>query len=128
MTARGSGEHHLIQDGGWIVGDYEQAQFLPDNSLAMRWQMHLVCGWSRLERSYVALAADNFGRAMVMKGAIDGPKLIFETSSPTGKYRLTWDISTPDVVRWRNEVCLDDRGWSLVESYRCIPVASCPAS
>ena len=34
MTAIGSGTHRLIQDGRWIVGDYEQDQFLLDGTFS----------------------------------------------------------------------------------------------
>ena len=33
MTAVGWGKHEPIQDGRWIVGTYQQDQFLPDNTL-----------------------------------------------------------------------------------------------
>jgi hypothetical protein len=122
MTAEGSGTHHEIQDGCWIVGDYEQAQFLPNGELTLRWQMHMVCGWSPGEECYVAVTADNYGRVQLMKGKIEGDVLAFETHSPEMSYRLTWDASSPDIILWRNEASEDGKSWALVESYRCRPV------
>jgi hypothetical protein len=46
MSARGSGVHHRIHDGLWIVGDYRQDQFLPDGTFVLTWQLHWVTGWT----------------------------------------------------------------------------------
>jgi hypothetical protein len=122
LTARGEGAHHAIQDGSWIVGDYEQTQSAADGSHYARWQLHMVCGWSPLDQTYVALTADNYGRALAMKGRIDCDRLVFETASQGMKFRLTWDASSPGVIHWRNETSPDGKTWSLVESYLCKPV------
>ena len=45
MTAEGRGVHTPIQDGLWIVGDYEQDQFLLDGTFVLKWQLHWVVGW-----------------------------------------------------------------------------------
>src|SRR6185369_2076923 len=45
MTARGRGEHTIIQDGRWIVGDYRQEQYLLDGAPVLTWQLHWVVGW-----------------------------------------------------------------------------------
>lgn len=45
MAAEGRGTHTTIQDGLWIVGDYEQDQLLPDGTFVLKWQLHWVVGW-----------------------------------------------------------------------------------
>jgi hypothetical protein len=45
MTAIGRGTHTRIQEGRWIVGTYEQDQFLLDGTFVMTWQLHWVAGW-----------------------------------------------------------------------------------
>ena len=42
MTAVGWGTHQTIQDGRWIVGSYQQDQFLPAGSFVLTWQLHWV--------------------------------------------------------------------------------------
>jgi hypothetical protein len=37
MAARGRGRHQEIQDGRWIVGSYEQDQFLLDGTHVATW-------------------------------------------------------------------------------------------
>jgi hypothetical protein len=44
MTAEGRGVHTTIQDGRWIVGDYEQEQYLPDGTLRPQVEAALGCG------------------------------------------------------------------------------------
>ncbi len=45
MTAVGWGKHETIQDGRWIVGTYQQDQFLADTTFVLTWQLHWVAGW-----------------------------------------------------------------------------------
>jgi hypothetical protein len=45
MTAVGWGKHETIQDGRWIVGTYQQDQYLPDGRFVLTWQLHWVAGW-----------------------------------------------------------------------------------
>lgn len=79
MTARGHGTHQHIQGGGWIVGAYEQEQFLLDGTFVLMWQLHWVVGWDPASGGYRATLADNYGHAGVMRGRIDGDRLTFET-------------------------------------------------
>jgi len=64
MAAIGHGRHELIQDGRWVVGTYEQDQFLADGSFVLRWQLHWVAGWSPIQGEYRATVADNTGTPM----------------------------------------------------------------
>ncbi|WP_345414446.1 flavodoxin domain-containing protein, partial [Pseudonocardia xishanensis] len=71
MTARGSGTHHTIQDGRWIVGDYRQEQFLSDGTPVLTWQLHWVAGWDPAANAYRATVADCYGHAEVLTGHLD---------------------------------------------------------
>ena len=123
MTARGRGTHVTIQDGRWIVGTYEQDQFLADGTFVLHWELHWVAGWDPAEGGYRATVADNYGHAEVLQGAIDGDRLTFETigDAPV-RIRLVWDATDPSDLRWSNEVSVGGGEWSVVETYHCTPV------
>ena len=113
----------MIQDGRWIVGTYEQDQFLLDGTHVLTWQLHWVAGWSPADGEYRATVADVYGHAEVMRGRIDGDRLVFESvGDPPVRIRLTWELTGPAVV-WRNEMSVAGGPWSLVEEYLCTPVA-----
>ncbi|MDD7939620.1 DUF1579 family protein [Actinomycetospora lutea] len=125
MTAAGRGTHEVIQDGRWVVGTYVQDQYLHDGTHVLTWQLHWVAGWDPVLGEYRATVADCYGHAEVMRGRIDGDRLVFEsTGDPPVRLRLVWDISDPDVLRWRNEVSVSGGPWSLVEEYRCVPTTT----
>lgn len=122
MSATGSGTHHSIQDGRWVVGDYRQEQYLLDGTHVLSWRLHWVAGWDPARREYRATLADCYGHAGVMAGRIDGDRLVFEsTDDPAMRIRLTWDLVDTDAIRWRNETSTGGGPWSLVEEYRCTP-------
>jgi hypothetical protein len=123
MKAKGHGMHRAIQNGRWIVGTYEQDQFLLDGTFVLTWQLHWVAGWDPAAGEYRATMADNYGRADVMRGRIEGTMLTFETMQDRPlKLRLTWDRSDPDQMIWRNEMSIEGSPWALVEQYRCSPL------
>jgi Protein of unknown function (DUF1579) len=122
MTAQGRGTHRLIQDGRWIVGTYQQDQFLPDGTFVLTWQLHWVAGWDPAAGEYRATVADCYGHAEVLRGWIDGDRLTFETlGDPPVRLRLTWDATDPGAIIWRNELSVGRGPWTLVEEYRCTP-------
>ena len=123
MTAHGRGVHRTIQDGRWIVGDYEQDQLLPDGTFVLRWQLHWVVGWDPASGEYRATLADNYGHADVMRGWIEGDRLVFETMGEGAiRLRLVWDMTDPEDVRWRNEMSVGGAPFTLIEEYRCTPL------
>ncbi|MCW0212137.1 MAG: DUF1579 domain-containing protein [Pseudonocardia sp.] len=127
MTARGRGTHGTIQDGRWIVGDYRQEQFLTDGTPVLTWQLHWVAGWDPAADAYRATVADCYGHAEVLQGHLDGDRLVFESEAGAPvRLRLTWDVSEPGILLWRNEVSAAEGPWSLVEEYRCNPVHADP--
>jgi hypothetical protein len=79
MHCCGFGRHEAIQGGRWIVGSYEQDQFLADGTFVLKWQLHWVAGWGPAASEHWATFADNYGRTGVMRGSIDGDRLTFET-------------------------------------------------
>ena len=125
MTATGRGTHERIQGGRWIVGTYEQDQWLLDGTFVLTWQLHWVAGWDPAVGEYRATVADNYGHADVLRGWIDGDRLTFETiGDPPVRLRLVWNQSTPGRITWRNEMSVGGAPWALVEEYECTPVAS----
>lgn len=120
--ATGSAVHQWIQDGRWVVGDYEQDQYLVDGTFVLTWQLHWVCGWDPAAGEYRATIADNYGRADVLRGRIDGDRMIFETiGHEPPLLRLTWDASSDASIRWRNELSADGTAWMPVEEYEIVP-------
>jgi hypothetical protein len=88
----------------------------------LKWQLHWVAGWDPANNEYRATIADNYGHADVMRGRIDGDRLMFETiGDPPVRLRLTYDISDPADMTWRNETSMGGGPWSLVEEYHCRP-------
>ena len=127
MTARGRGTHERIQGGRWIVGTYEQDQFLLDGTFVLTWQLHWVVGWDPASGGYRATLADNYGHAGVMRGRIDGDLLTFESiGEPPVRLRLVWDVTDPKHMLWRNETSVHGGPWKLIEAYRCTPTQSRP--
>jgi len=123
QTAVGTARHQWIQDGRWVVGDYAQDQFLEDGTFLFKWELQWVCGFDPATGEYRATIADNYGRAGIMRGWIEGDRLIFESTGDSApRIRLTWDVSDPDVVLWKNEMTFDGKDWFLVEDYRIVPL------
>jgi hypothetical protein len=96
---------------------------LLDGAFVLRWQLHWVVGWDPSNGEYRATIADNYGHADVMRGQIDGDRLVFESiGDQTVRLRLTWDASDPADITWRNEMAVGGSPWSLVEAYHMTPV------
>jgi hypothetical protein len=121
MTGRGTGRHHRLQDGLWIVGDYRQDQFLPDGTYVLTWQLHWVTGWDADAGEYLATHNDNNGHAGVMHGRIDGNRLVYESSVGNARLRMTLDAADPHGVVWTNEASAAGGPWRLIERYRMTP-------
>jgi hypothetical protein len=123
MTARGEGRHHRLHDGLWIVGDYRQDQFLTDGSFVLTWQLHWVTGWDADADEYRATLNDNYGHADVMRGRIDGDRLVYESiGEDPVRLRMTFDVSDPRSAVWTNEASAAGGAWTLIETYRMTPV------
>ncbi len=105
QMGKGKATHHWIQDGRWVVGDFEQDQFLEDGTFVLKWELHWVCGWDPVNQEYRATVADCYGHTEVMRGRIEGDLMIFESMRDTPPMlKMTWDASSPDVILWRNEM------------------------
>ncbi len=123
MTAVGRGVHHRIHGGLWIVGDYEQDQFLADGSYVLTWKLHWVTGWDTQAGEYRAVLTDNNGQADIMRGRIDGDVLTYENfgDGPV-RLRLRWNRSAGPGLRFTNEMSVGGGPWTLVETYTMAPV------
>jgi hypothetical protein len=122
MIGEGRAVSRLIQGGLWYACDFEQEQRLVDGTFVLRWQLHWVTGWDADAAEYRATFNDNYGHSGVMRGRLDGDRLIYESvgDGPI-RLRLTWDVSDPAVALWTNETAGADGAWTLVESYRMTP-------
>ena len=118
QRAVGSARHHWIQDGSWVVGDYEQSQMLDDGTFVLKWELHWVCGWDPLAGEYKATITDNYGRADVLRGEIEGDLMTFRSMPDRmPMIRLTWQVLESGSILWRNEMSLDGVEWMPVEDY-----------
>ena len=53
-----------------------------------------------------------------MSGRLDGDILTFETMTDGPvRQRMTWNLTDPAVMRWRNEISVNGSPFSLVEEY-----------
>jgi len=122
QLARGKAVHHWIQDGRWVVGDYEQDQLLEDGTFVLEWQLHWVCGWDPTASEYKATIADNYGRAGLLHGRIEGDRMVFESAGDKAPFlKLTWELVSDGNILWRNELSIDGDSWMLVEDYVITP-------
>ena len=125
MTAIGRASHRLIQGGRWIVVTCSQEQYLLDGTFVLTRELHLVAGWDPSRHEYRATIADNYGHAALLRGRIDGDRLVFETIDDSlPRLRLTWDASNAGDLTWRNESSPGGKEWSLIEAYRMTPTPS----
>jgi hypothetical protein len=122
QKAYGKAVHHWIQDGRWVIGEFEQDQYLEDDTFVLKWQLHWVCGWDPANAEYRATVADCYGHTEVMRGRIEGDRMIFESMGELPPHlKMTWDASSPDSIIWRNEMTFDGVEWQLIEEYRMVP-------
>jgi hypothetical protein len=123
MTATGEGRHHLIQNGVWIVGEYQQDQYLTDGTFVLHWELHWVAGWDEQAGEYRASVADNYGHLELLSGRIDGKLLTFQSiGRPPVRTRLFWHLIDNHTMTWRNEVSVHDGPFQLVERYTCTTI------
>jgi hypothetical protein len=116
---RGPRTHRTIQDGLWIVGDYEQEQRLADGTFVLTWRLHWVAGWDPDAAEFRATNADNCGHAGVMHGRLDRDVLTFESlgEGPV-RLRMVWNLADPEAMTWRIEMSVGGAPFALVEEYR----------
>ena len=95
MAATGKGTFTPILDGAWLVGDFEQDQFL-DGKVVITWKAHYVVGWDPRAQEYKVTYVDNNGSATLMHGRIEGERFIVETLPGAAvQLRLTWTLMAP---------------------------------
>lgn len=126
MEAAGRAVFVPIMDGAWLVGDFEQEQFL-DGKAIIVWKAHYVAGWDPRAGEYRITYADNNGSATLMHGWIEGDGRRF-IAEPLGDapvtIRLTWELPGDGTAKWANECSANGSPWFLVEEYICTPLSS----
>jgi hypothetical protein len=123
MSAVGQARFTWTDDGLWLRGEFAQDQFAGER-LVLTWKAHYLIGWDPRARDYVAFMADNCGHAGVMRGKIDGDRLVLEsTDEGPAAFRVTWDLADPEAPSWIDEVSLDGGPWQLIERYVMTPRA-----
>jgi hypothetical protein len=126
MEAAGGMQRQPLMDGLWIAGDGYQDQFV-DGKKLLTWKLHMVAGWDAIAREYRAVLVDSNGTATLLRGAIDGARLVMTpvgtvaTAGQMGTLRLVWDATDPQAVVWRNEASVDGGPWMLIEDYVMVP-------
>ena len=119
MDAIGQAAYRSIMDGGWLVGDFAQDQYLSGKRV-ITWRAHFVIGWDPRASEYRATYADNNGSSALLRGWIDGTCFVMETLGESAmRNRLTWELLEPGVVKWRNDCSIASGPWFLVEEYIC---------
>ena len=122
MEARGGMRCQWIMDGLWLECDGFQDQFV-DGEKILTWKLHLVVGWDVAAHEYRAILVDNNGVSALLRGEMDGPKLVMtplnhlQASGQQVALRFVWDATDPNAVLWRNEVSVAGGPWALIEDY-----------
>ncbi|HEY1296922.1 MAG TPA: DUF1579 family protein [Chloroflexota bacterium] len=122
MEAVGNASYRPIMDGAWLVGDFEQDQFV-ESVRVITWKAHFVLGWDPRVREYRAAYVDNNGSSALLRGYIDGPRFVMEiVGDGTVRNRMQWELLDDGRVSWRNDCSIDSGPWFLVEEYVCTPL------
>lgn len=122
QVASGRARHRWIQDGTWLVGDYEQDQLLRDGTHVLTWKLHWVCGWDPAAGAYKATLVDNFGRADLLSGRVVGDSMIFTSVGPEPPIqRVTREAMLGGPILWRSEMSRDGASWIRIEDHEIIP-------
>ncbi len=123
MEATGKARFQPIIDGGWLVGDFEQDQFV-GRVRVITWKAHFVVGWDPHVREYRATYVDNNASSALLRGRIEGSRFIIETLGESAvRNRMQWELLGGGLAKWRNDWSIDGGPWSLVEDYVCTPIA-----
>lgn len=122
MEANGKATFMQIMGGVWLVGEFEQDQFV-NGELVIRWMMHYVVGWNPEAGEYKIILVDNNGATALMRGHIDGDRFVVESAGEGPvRLRLTWELGDNGYIKWRNESSINGGPWFLIEEYVCVPV------
>jgi hypothetical protein len=122
MDAVGRAVYRPIMDGGWLVGDFEQDQFV-EGVRVITWKAHFVIGWDPRASEYRATYADNNGSSALLRGRIEGPRFMIEIVGDSAvRNRMQWELLDAERVKWRNHCSIGGGPWVLVEEYICTPL------
>jgi hypothetical protein len=126
MQAVGKAIYRPIMDGGWLVGDFEQDQFVAGKRV-LTWKAHFVIGWDPRAGEYRATYVDNNGSAALLRGWIEGKRFVIElVGDGTVQNRMEWTLLEPGCVKRRNDRSIAGGPLFLVEEYVCAPFPHSP--
>jgi hypothetical protein len=119
MQGIGKASFKPMMGGLWLVGDFEQNQFV-NGQLLIVWKMHFIVGWNEAEQRFKIALVDNNGTAALMSGRIEDKRFIAQ-NSPNAPVRLelVWELLEDGSVRWTNHCSVQPGSWFLVEEYLC---------
>jgi len=123
MKAIGRATFRPIMDGAWLVGEFEQEQFV-DGALAVIWKAHYVVGWSPQAGEYQVTYVDNNGAASLMDGRVEDNRFVIETAGDTPvRFQMVWELTADGMVEWANRCSINGGTWTLIEEYVCSPLS-----
>ena len=113
--ARGRSTISVAVDGFFLVQDYVE-----EKAGRTVFRGHGIFGWDAESKTYVWYWVDSMGQppAAPSRGRWEGDTLIFESSSPRGKGRYTYQFDGADGYRFKIENSFDGgKGWAtLIEA------------
>jgi hypothetical protein len=122
MTAKGQGTIRPIMGGLWLVGDFEQEQFVHGERL-IRWQAHYIAGWNGPANEYRIALVEYNGITALMSGRIEGNSFITENSAGSPlRLQMVWERLAEGKIKWTNRSSINDGPWFLIEEYVCSPL------
>jgi hypothetical protein len=128
LLRRDLDRHDRARRHGTRLADDDRTR-LPDGTFVLTSQLHWVTGWDADAEEYRATLNDNDGHADVMRGRIQGNRLVYESvGGDPVRLRTTCDISDPGSAVWTNESSVAGGPWTLVESYRMTPTRAMTAA
>ena len=120
MTSRGRAMGHPILRGMWYACDVVDTFGSGRN--AMTWKGHMLVGYDMTAKAYRASTVDNMGALTTFNGTMDGHKFMLETPTEVMmmgqmmKDRLSWDMSEPNAIKFKDEHQVAGGDWKLIES------------
>jgi hypothetical protein len=100
MATRGSVKCHWAVNDLWLVCEIEDQ--MGEGPTARVWKAVWVSGWDFGHKEYRGSIFDSFGNASMMRGKLDGEKLIFESMDDVimfghaTRLRFTFDAGASD--------------------------------
>jgi len=113
MPTRGHVHCKWSVDDLWLVAEIEDVMGIGAN--ARVWKAVWVSGWDFGHKEYRGAIFDSFGNASMMRGVLDGHKLVFESMDDVimhghaTRLRFTFDNVVAESVRFTAEHSVDGK-------------------